>query len=134
MPLARISAPDHLPLARLHALAEAVQAALVATCDVPAKDRFQLITRFPAGTMILDPSFPDVARSPEATIVEILFLAGRDAGKKRALYRAICDGAVAAGFRPDDVMVALVENRPIDWSLGRGLAFDGHAATAPAGA
>ena len=46
--------------------------------------------------------------------------------KKRSLYRAIVDGAVAGGFRTDDVMVALVENGPIDWSLGRGLAYEGH--------
>jgi hypothetical protein len=31
---------------------------------------------------------------------------------------------VAGGYRPDDVMVALVENEPIDWSLGRGEAYE----------
>jgi len=33
---------------------------------------------------------------------------------------------VAGGFRSDDVMVTLVENAPIDWSLGRGEAYEEH--------
>lgn len=133
MPLARISVPTHLSADRVRALADAVHEALVATCDVPPGDRFQLISRFAAEAMIIDPSFPNVARSAEASIVEITFLAGRDDQKKRRLYRDIVERAVAAGFRADDVMVALTENAPIDWSLGRGTAYDGHVADGASG-
>ncbi len=128
MPLARISVPAHLSAEKVRALADAVHEALVTTCDVPPGDRFQLISRFAAEAMIIDPSFPDVVRSADASIVEITFLAGRDDRKKRRLYQVIVDQAVAAGFRADDVMVALTENAPIDWSLGRGLSYGGHAA------
>ncbi|TXJ09654.1 MAG: hypothetical protein E6Q28_15230, partial [Afipia sp.] len=55
MPLARISVPAHLPQSQVIALADAVHDALVATCDVPPKDRFQLISRFAQGSMIIDP-------------------------------------------------------------------------------
>jgi hypothetical protein len=127
MPLARISVPAHLAQTQVIALADAVHDALVTTCGVPPKDRFQLISRFAQGAMIIDPTFPDVARTADASIVEITFLAGRDAEKKRLLYRAIADGAVAAGFKADDIMIALTENGPIDWSLGRGLAYGDHA-------
>lgn len=127
MPLARISVPAHLPREQAIALADAVHEALVATCGVPPKDRFQLISRFAEGTMIVDPTFPDVVRTADASIVEITFLAGRDDEKKQRLYRSIMDKATAAGFKADDIMVALTENRPIDWSLGRGLAYGGHA-------
>ena len=65
-------------------------------------------------------------RSADASIVEITLLTGRNDDRKRSLYRAIAAGAVAAGFRSDDVMVALIENGPIDWSLGRGEAYDKH--------
>ena len=34
--------------------------------------------------------------------------------------------AVEAGFAGDDIMIALAENAPVDWSLGHGLAFGGH--------
>jgi len=76
--------------------------------------------------MLIDPTFPDVERSADASIVEITLLTGRNDDRKRSLYRAIVAGAVAAGFRSDDVMVALIENGPIDWSLGRGEAYDKH--------
>lgn len=128
MPLARISVPDHLSPERITALADAVHQALVETCDVPAKDRFQLVSRFPEQMMFIDPTFPDVARSADAVIVEITFLLGRDGDRKRRLYRSIVDKAVASGFRGDDIMVTLAENAPVDWSLGRGLAYDGHSA------
>ena len=76
--------------------------------------------------MIIDPSFPDVERTTDASIVEITFLMGRSDEQKRRLYRHIADSAVAAGFVADDIMVALTENAPIDWSLGRGTAYEGH--------
>ena len=129
MPLARISVPAHLPQSQVIALADAVHHALVATCDVPPKDRFQLISRFAQGSMIIDPTFPDVIRTADASIVEITFLAGRDDHKKRLLYRVIVDKCVAAGFRADDILIALTENQPMDWSLGGGLAYGAHPPT-----
>ena|SRR5882724_4745180 len=124
MPLVRISVPVHLAKERVRALADAVHAALVQTCQIPMKDRFQLITCFANQDMIIDPTFPDVERSADASIVEILFLDGRDGEKKRSLYREIARGAVAGGFREDDIMVTLLENAPIDWSCGRGMAYE----------
>lgn len=128
MPLTRISAPGHLPLAQLKALAGAVQHALVTTCRVPPDDLFQLLARFAPEQMVLDPRFGGVERSPAACVVEITFIAGRTDEQKRALFRSIADGAVAAGFRADDLVVALIENNKVDWSLGRGVAYADQAA------
>ena len=125
MPIARISVPAHMTADKVQALADAVHEALVSTCDIPANERFQLVSRFADRNMIIDPTFPDMNRTADASIVEITWLAGRTAEKKRALYKAIVGGAVAGGFHPDDVMVALLENLPIDWSLGRGEAYGG---------
>ena len=124
MPLARISVPAHMTAAKVQTLADAVHAALVSTCDVPANERFQLVSRYAERDIIIDPTFPNLQRTADASIVEITFLAGRTDDKKRSLYRAIVAGAVAGGFRSDDIMVALVENAPIDWSLGRGEAYE----------
>lgn len=126
MPLTRISAPRHLTLNQVRALADAVQTGLVSTCKVPVDDRFQLIARFAPDEMILNPTFGGMNRTADACIVEITFLQGRSDDQKRALYRCVADEAVAAGFNADDVMIALSENASIDWTLGRGLAFAGH--------
>ena len=128
MPLARISVPSSLPPQRISALADAVHAGLVATCNVPDKDRFQLISAFPPGMMIIDPTFPDVRRTADASIVEILFLEGRTVEQKRRLFRMIVDLAVDAGFQGDDITIVLTENSVIDWSLGHGLVFEKHHA------
>jgi phenylpyruvate tautomerase PptA (4-oxalocrotonate tautomerase family) len=123
MPLARISIPAHLPARQARALADAVHAGLAQTCGVPPEDRFQLIQRLPEDAMILDPHFGNVSRTRDASIVEITFLRGRTDAQKRALFQSIAAQAEAGGFASDDVLVALTENGPIDWSLGRGLAF-----------
>jgi hypothetical protein len=62
--------------------------------------------------MLIDPTFPDVERSADASIVEITLLTGRNDDRKRSLYKAIAAGAVAAGFRSDDVMVSADRKRP----------------------
>ena len=125
MPLVRISVPAHLPAEKAVALADAVHDGLVGTCDIPPTDRFQLISRFPAEAMIIDPTYPNVERSAEASIVEITFIAGQSDDRKRRLYHRIVSKAAIAGFRPDDVLIALTENARIDWSPGRGRAYEG---------
>ena len=123
MPLTKISAPRHLSSNQVQALAAAVQDGLVKTCNVPLNDLFQLISRFDSEEIILDPHFGGVNRSNDACIAEIVFLTGRTDDQKRALFRHISDRAVQAGFRADDIMVALVENSRMDWSLGHGIAY-----------
>ena len=123
MPLARISVPAHLDAARVKALADAVQNALIATCNVPVDDRFQLISRFAPDAMLINPTFPNVQRTADACVVEITFLQGRTDAQKAALYRHLADAAVRAGFVGDDIFVALTENGPMNWSMGRGEPF-----------
>ena len=123
MPLSRISVPSLLSPAKVRALADAVHHGLVTTCDVPDRNRFQLVSCYPSGSMILDPTFPNVCRTAEACVVEILFLEGRTTEQKSRLFQTIAARALDAGFSGDDIMIALVENAPTDWSLGRGLSF-----------
>jgi phenylpyruvate tautomerase PptA (4-oxalocrotonate tautomerase family) len=111
MPLTRISIPAYLSPHKARALADA------------PKDRFQFISAYPPEMMVIDPTFPDVRRTPEASIVEILFLEGRTVEQKRRLFQRIADRATEAGFAGDDVMVTLTENKPTDWSVGYGRAY-----------
>ena len=131
MPLAHISVPAHLPPQQVRALADAVHEGLLKTCHVPHDDRFQLISCVAADRMLWNPTFPDVTRTADACVIEITFLRGRSDDQKRALYRYVVEQAVAADFAADDIMIALTENSPIDWSMGRGEAFAGHALKCP---
>lgn len=124
MPLVRIDVPLSLSDGRVKALADAVHAALVAHMNVPQADRFQIITRHDAQHLLIDPHYPSVERTAEALIVSVALRAGRTDAQKQAFYRAVVAGAgQEAGIKPDDVMIALSENEPMDWSFGRGEAF-----------
>ncbi len=122
MPLVKIAIPAHVPEAKVRALADAVHAALVATCDVPGADRFQLITRHDTAHRHVDPTFPDLARSADAAIVEIALRRGRTDDQKRALYKQTVERAASGGWHADDIMIALTENSLADWSFGGGIA------------
>jgi Tautomerase enzyme len=132
MPLARLSVPSCLAPEKIRALADAVHEGLVETCGVPHNERFQFVAAYAPEMMFIDPTFPNVTRTPEASTIEILFLEGRTIDQKKLLFRRIADRAVSAGFCEDDILIALTENAPDDWSLGRGLAFGNHHETSTA--
>jgi hypothetical protein len=123
MPLTRLSVPAHLSVQQVRGLADAVHDALVECCDVPQGDRFQLVSRFELDHLILDPTFGDVQRTADACVIEITFLSGRTDTQKRRLYSDLAARAVGIGLAQDDLVVGLVENGAIDWSLGKGRAY-----------
>jgi phenylpyruvate tautomerase PptA (4-oxalocrotonate tautomerase family) len=122
MPLVKISAAEHLPAAQVRGLADVVHAALVAHMGVPEADRFQFIARYADDNRIIDPHFPGVSRTRDATLVEVALRSGRTGNQKRAFYAAIAEGAARHLFRADDLMIALMENEAVDWSFGGGIA------------
>ena len=123
MPLVKFNVPQSLPDERVAGLRRAVHEALVATANVPEDDLFHVVNRLDAKSLVVDPDFPSVERSPEAAIVEITFRMGRTDTQKQALYREIVRLAqLKSGFRPEDVMVVLTENTSLDWSFGAGVA------------
>jgi phenylpyruvate tautomerase PptA (4-oxalocrotonate tautomerase family) len=126
VPLTHLSVPAHLSAAQVRSLADAVHDGLVTTCNVPEDDRFQLVSRFAPDAMMLNPTFGQVRRTADASVVEITFLSGRTEDQKRKLFKQVVERAVRAGFVADDILIALTENGKIDWSLGRGQAFADH--------
>lgn len=132
MPLVRIDAPAALPHERLRAVADAVHAALVTHMHVPEADRFQIISRHDAQHLLIDPHYPSVERTEEALIVSVMLRAGRTEAQKLAFYRAVvAQAARLGGIKPDDILIALSENAPLDWSFGRGEALYAPAAASP---
>ncbi len=119
MPLVRITGRHDVRT--LRALGDAVHDALVAAIGIPPDDRFQILTAATAETLVADAAYLGHHRESPA-IVEITLRGGRTNDQKRALYAEIARGAERAGVRPDDVMVVLHENQPVDWSFGGGVA------------
>lgn len=123
MPLVRISLAKGKPEAYRRKVGDAVHRALVETIDVPALDRFQLITEHEAGDLVYDSMYLGIARSSDLVIIQITLSSGRSLEKKRALYRRIADNLHAAvGLRREDVWINLVEVAKENWSFGNGVA------------
>jgi 4-oxalocrotonate tautomerase len=122
MPLVRIALPQH----RAHqatTIGDCVHRAMVETINVPAQDRFQIITQHSPGELIYDPSYLDIERGRDFLAIQITLNSGRTLEQKRALYARIA-GMLAdeAGLRPEDVLVSLVEVPRENWSFGNGVA------------
>lgn len=130
MPLVRISLVKGRTAEERRAIGDAVHQALVETIDVPAKDRFQIITEHDAADLVYDPEYLGIARSPQIVMVQIAISSGRTLEKKRALYRRIAERLAAdARLRPQDVWINLVEVARENWSFGDG--FASYALEAP---
>lgn len=122
MPLVRISHRAGMTDAYRQALSDGVQEAMAATVNVPADDRFHVLTEHASG-LIFDPHHQGIERSPDWIAIQITLRRGRTAEMKQALYRRIVENlARAPGLRPEDVLICLVENDLADWSFGNGIA------------
>ncbi|MFI5973341.1 tautomerase family protein [Streptomyces sp. NPDC051452] len=135
MPFVRIDTLGTDP-ARLDALGQAVQDALVETLGVPPEDRFQVLTGHDGVTSTLRyGDYPGVRRDDSLVFVAVTMRAGRDADVKRAMYRRIAETVYErTGTEPRNVFVTIIENTSADWSFGHGLAQYAPAGGGPAGA
>lgn len=123
MPLVRIDVPDTLSHDTRRAISDAVHAALVEAIGIPPDDRFQVVTAHAAGGLVADPSYMGISRGSGFMSVQVFFRRGRSGELKRALYAAIVRNlARDAKVRPEDVLIVLTENDPVDWSFGNGIA------------
>jgi 4-oxalocrotonate tautomerase len=123
MPAVRIDVLDVWSEQQLSAIADAVQDALVATLNVPERDRFQVISSHAESEFVFDRGYLEIRRSDQFVMVSVTLAAGRSSEAKKAFYAELCERLVAAvDLRPEDLAVSLVENQREDWSFGHGSA------------
>jgi 4-oxalocrotonate tautomerase len=121
MPLVRISLREGKTEKYRKALADGVHQALVEAMDVPAQDRFQIITEHPAGGLIYDPTYLGLQRTDDIVMVQITLSTGRKLAQKRKLFERMAEILEEGpGLRPHDLMVNLVEVAWENWSFGNG--------------
>ncbi|MGB4115505.1 MAG: tautomerase family protein [Polaromonas sp.] len=123
MPFVHISLPHNTFPQDVTAVADALHNALVATFNVPEPDRFQTIHRYCQGELICTPEFLGVQHSAHVVFVQISCSPGRSLDAKRALYAKIAaDIARSSSFKPEDVIINLLETHRENWSFGLGVA------------
>ena len=121
MPLVRISLIEGKTKDYKYALADGVHRALVEAIEIPAQDRFQVITEHPPGGLIYAPSYLGIERSDDIVLVQITLSTGRKPGQKKKLFKRMAEILQEKpGVRPQDLMISLVEVAWENWSFGNG--------------
>ena len=122
MPLVRIDLSKHAPPDRLSIVSQAVYGATVEIANVPAHDKFQVVTRHSTDEIIYpDEGYLGISYSPDLIIIQVTWVGGRSTDVKKRFYRRIADEIhEKAGVRKEDVWISLVDSGREDWSFGNG--------------
>ena len=121
MPLVRIDLPRGKSSEYRRTLGDVVYEAMIQTINVPASDRFQIITEHPPEELIIDRTYLGIERSADCVLIQVTLNEGRSTELKKAFYRAIADGLnQRLGLRKQDVFINLVEVKKENWSFGNG--------------
>jgi phenylpyruvate tautomerase PptA (4-oxalocrotonate tautomerase family) len=123
MPLVRIDLIRGKSVEFRKALGEIVYQAMRDTVDVPANDKFQIITEHAAEELNVADDYLGNTYSKDILLIQITLNAGRTVEMKKALFRKIADDIHARlNVRRDDVVINLVEVTKENWSFGGGIA------------
>ena len=122
MPLVQIDVIRGHDETYLRDLMDLVHEAVVAAFDVPATDRYQILSQHePFEICALDTGL-GYDRSNRLVIVRVTSKARQDPAKAK-LYALIAESASGRlGISGDDIIVTIAENTDADWSFGRGRA------------
>jgi 4-oxalocrotonate tautomerase len=121
MPLVRIDLSRGKTAEYRRTLGDVVYEAMIQTINVPANDRFQVITEHPPDELIIDRTYLGIERSADCVLIQVFLNEGRTTELKKAFYRAIADGLQQRlGLRKQDVFITLVEVKKENWSFGNG--------------
>jgi hypothetical protein len=88
VPLVRIAVNRKPDAAYAAAIGDAVHRALVETMNVPADDKFQIISSADSAHLVYPQEYLGVRHSEAVVIIQITLNAGRTVDQKRALLRA----------------------------------------------
>jgi phenylpyruvate tautomerase PptA (4-oxalocrotonate tautomerase family) len=123
MPLVRIDLRRGKPAAYRKAIGDGVYEALREAFEVPADDRFMLVTEHGDEDFVYGAHYLGIERSDDLAIIQLTVSNTRSIEQKKALYRSIVERLAAnPGLRPEDVFISLIEVAKENWSLGRGIA------------
>jgi 4-oxalocrotonate tautomerase len=123
MPLARISVAQDISNEHLQRISDAVHESMVTTFDVPAKDRFQVLTRHAPNELVHAPEYLGIRHDGPVVFIQITCNEGRTVEKKKALFARLASSIEAVGvIKAADVIVNLVEVKKENWSFGNGIA------------
>ena len=123
MPLVRIDLVRGKPAAFRKQIGEIVYNAMRETINVPADDKFQVITEHAAEEINTANSYLGNSYTQDIILIQITLNAGRTVEMKKAFFKRIADDLHdQLKVRREDVIINLVEVAKENWSFGGGVA------------
>jgi len=123
MPLVRIDLVAGKSFEFRKTLGEIIYQAMREVINVPANDKFQIITEHATGEINVADNYLGNTYSKDIVLIQITLNAGRTVGMKKAFFKKIADDIHAQlKLRRDDVVINLVEVAKENWSFGGGIA------------
>ena len=123
MLFARIDLVRGKPAAFRKTLGEIVYKAMIDVINVPANDKFQVITEHAAEEINVADSYLGNDYTQDIILIQITLNAGRTVDMKKAFFKRIADDLHAQlKVRREDVVINLVEVVKENWSFGGGIA------------
>jgi phenylpyruvate tautomerase PptA (4-oxalocrotonate tautomerase family) len=123
MPFVRIDLAKGKPAEHRKAIGEIIYKAMTETINVPADDKFQIITEHAAEELNFPASYLGVTYSKDIVFIQVTLNAGRSVDMKKAFYKRVADDLhTQLNIRREDVFINLVEVAKENWSFGNGIA------------
>jgi len=123
VPLVRIALHHNVDPAYAAAVSDGVHRAMIETINVPADDKFQIVTSDADTLLVYAPEYLGIRHTDAIVIIQITLNTGRTVEQKRALYAKIADLlATAPGVARSEIIINLVEVVKENWSFGDGIA------------
>ena len=123
MPLARIDLVRGKSASFRKTLGEIVYKAMLDTINVPANDKFQIISEHAAEEFNIADSYLGNNYTQDIILIQITLNAGRTVEMKKAFFKRIADDLhEQLNVRREDVFMNLVEVAKENWSFGGGIA------------
>ncbi len=120
MPLVRIDVVRGRDTKQLRALLDAIHDAMVAAFDVPATDRYQILTQHDPGEILALDTGLGYPRTDDLVIVQFTSRQRSQDAKADLYHRLAQTLNERCSLRGTDLIVTITENGPADWSFGGG--------------
>ncbi|MBI5911505.1 MAG: tautomerase family protein [Betaproteobacteria bacterium] len=123
MPFVRIDLAKGRSIEIRRSIGEIIYKAMIDILNVPADDKFQIITEHAIDDFNFARSYLGVTYLPGIVFIQITLNAGRSVDLKKAFYKQIADDLhTQLGVRKEDVFINLIEVAKENWSFGNGVA------------
>jgi 4-oxalocrotonate tautomerase len=123
MPLVRIDLSKTQPKGLAQKVGDIIFQAMRDEINVPADDKFQIITYHDSDELVKPKSYMGIEYSEGIIFIQITLSLGRSVDLKKKFYQRIAeDSHNKLGIRKEDLFIQLVEVVKENWSFGNGLA------------